>query len=143
MSPPDQWYYLDPQNKERGPFETSQMQAWFVNGFFHADLPVKQPNESTYKSLSELIRTNGALTPFNFKNHSPPRQSPDLSPAQFSEHTRQNARNAQQEAMRKQIEEDKTAKLLEYERQKLRAEMEAQMKKQAEEVEAEKSVLIL
>ncbi|KAI6178865.1 hypothetical protein M3Y98_00547900 [Aphelenchoides besseyi] len=82
----DEWFYLDPQNVRRGPFETTQMQAWFVSGYFHADLNIMQPGDTTYTPLGDLIRINGALTPFNAKareqKHSPPASSTTNQSAQ-------------------------------------------------------------
>uniref|UniRef100_A0A1I7SWG7 GYF domain-containing protein n=1 Tax=Bursaphelenchus xylophilus TaxID=6326 RepID=A0A1I7SWG7_BURXY len=69
-TPPDQWYYLDPNGVQRGPFETKEMQAWFLSGYFHADLQIMKPGDAGYTPLGELIKSNGALTPFVEKKRS-------------------------------------------------------------------------
>ncbi|KAI6242999.1 hypothetical protein M3Y99_00210700 [Aphelenchoides fujianensis] len=85
---PQEWFYLDPQQVRRGPFEPHQMQAWFQSGYFHAELQIMPPGESSYKPLGDLIRQNGALTPFVSKakpreqKASPP--APNVQPAASS-----------------------------------------------------------
>ena len=36
-----QWYYLDREGQEQGPFKTSDMQWWYVRGRFPDDLKVR------------------------------------------------------------------------------------------------------
>ena len=36
-----EWYYLDRQDKEFGPFKTKAMRAWERHGFFHPKLLVR------------------------------------------------------------------------------------------------------
>ncbi|CAD5212201.1 unnamed protein product [Bursaphelenchus okinawaensis] len=66
----DQWFYLDPSGVQRGPFETKEMQAWFSSGYFHPELQIMKPGDAAYTPLGELIKTNGALTPFIEKKRS-------------------------------------------------------------------------
>lgn len=96
VDPSDEWYYLDvgfkavqppsicqpfqPTDTERGSFTSDQMQAWFTNGYFQSDLRIRFA-ESSYTTLGDLIKLNGALTPFvNSKSQETTRQSPVTRP---------------------------------------------------------------
>ena len=52
------WFYLDPQQKEQGPFRSEQMTLWFNQKYFDASLPVRGSNESYFVSLGQRFGHN-------------------------------------------------------------------------------------
>lgn len=58
------------------------MHTWFVSGYFHADLQIMQPGNTSYTPLGDLIKINGALTPFISANKT---QEPSPSPSSNSQ----------------------------------------------------------
>lgn len=87
----DGWYYLDPTGVRRGPFETHEMHAWFLNGYFSQDLQIMKNSDGGYTQLckclfkilflclAELIKINGALNPFLEKKRAQPSSPPTQS----------------------------------------------------------------
>ena len=55
------WFYIDAQGFERGPFDSSTMRAWWDNGFLTKSLAVKyrdgswRPIQSCYSSLENVF----------------------------------------------------------------------------------------
>ncbi|KAG6959342.1 hypothetical protein JG688_00010110 [Phytophthora aleatoria] len=37
----DEWFYLDPQGLQQGPFKTAEMREWFEAGYFKPHLPIR------------------------------------------------------------------------------------------------------
>jgi len=40
----DEWFYLDPQGLQQGPFKTAEMREWFEAGYFKPHLPIPRRN---------------------------------------------------------------------------------------------------
>ncbi|KAK6039569.1 GYF domain protein, partial [Cooperia oncophora] len=66
--PAPQFYYLDPSNQERGPFDKIQMDSWYKRGYFSEGLEVRRHTDAKYRTLGELIQLNGRVTPFDYKD---------------------------------------------------------------------------
>lgn len=57
-----QWYYLDPQGNEQGPFSSSDMLEWFEAGYFPADLRLRRAGiDRRYAPLNEISRLYGRV----------------------------------------------------------------------------------
>lgn len=48
------WYYLDPKNVQRGPFESKQMQTWYSYGYFTNNLKICKSGEKNFITLGNL-----------------------------------------------------------------------------------------
>ncbi|GAA97878.1 uncharacterized protein L969DRAFT_89711 [Mixia osmundae IAM 14324] len=92
--PPEliQWQYRDPSGQVQGPFSGSQMQEWYRQQFFNADLLVKPVSVPTFEPLGALLlRVGDRFAPFlnaassqrppELFAHSLPSQSPSYSPS--------------------------------------------------------------
>lgn len=80
------WMYLDPQGQQQGPFTGLEMNEWYKNNFFTADLRVRKLEDHTYEPLGELIRRIGnSREPFLVPQvgipHGPPTQAGAFSPS--------------------------------------------------------------
>ncbi|CAI4233003.1 unnamed protein product [Auanema sp. JU1783] len=67
VSQPPQFQYMDPSDNVHGPYPKLQMDAWFENGYFNDDLKVKRDCDTSFRTLGELKKLNGARKPFDFK----------------------------------------------------------------------------
>lgn len=58
-----QWYYLDPQGDEQGPFSSSDMMEWFEAGcYFPSDLMLRRAGiDRKYTPLNEMSRLYGRV----------------------------------------------------------------------------------
>ena len=45
------WMYLDPRNRPQGPFSTSSMRQWMVDGYFSPSLPIKLAHWTDFHPL--------------------------------------------------------------------------------------------
>lgn len=48
----DEWFYLDPQNLQQGPFKTAEMREWFDAGYFKPNLPIRFGREGVFTPLA-------------------------------------------------------------------------------------------
>nr|CCA16417.1 conserved hypothetical protein [Albugo laibachii Nc14] len=48
----DEWFYLDPQGQQQGPFKTSEMREWFDAGYFKPHLPIRSSQVSRFTPLA-------------------------------------------------------------------------------------------
>ncbi|KAL4136709.1 hypothetical protein PRIC2_000238 [Phytophthora ramorum] len=48
----DEWFYLDPQGLQQGPFKTADMREWFEAGYFKPHLPIRFGREGTFGALA-------------------------------------------------------------------------------------------
>ncbi|GLE06273.1 hypothetical protein PINS_up015520 [Pythium insidiosum] len=69
----DEWYYLDPQGMQQGPFKTAEMREWFEAGYFKPHLPIRFGREGTFTALANHF-LQGQM-PFA----APPQPSPKMS----------------------------------------------------------------
>ncbi|KAK6618626.1 hypothetical protein RUM43_013017 [Polyplax serrata] len=53
----DKWYYRDPQ----GPFKSSEMLEWFMNGYFQLSLLVRREQDELYVKLGDLMLKCGKV----------------------------------------------------------------------------------
>ncbi|GMT14615.1 hypothetical protein PFISCL1PPCAC_5912, partial [Pristionchus fissidentatus] len=67
---PVQFFYLDPNRVERGPFTLDQMEAWFNMGYFQNSLEVRRECDTQFTELGELQKRNGK-NPFKFPEPTP------------------------------------------------------------------------
>lgn len=58
----DEWFYLDPQGQQQGPFKTSEMREWFDAGYFKPHLPIRSSQESRFTPLANHFATS--VVPF-------------------------------------------------------------------------------
>ncbi|KAI8884682.1 hypothetical protein K501DRAFT_284731 [Backusella circina FSU 941] len=54
------WFYRDPSGQVQGPFEATEMQDWFVAGFFSNSLMVRRDDETVFEPLAMLIKKVGS-----------------------------------------------------------------------------------
>lgn len=50
------WMYLDPRNRPQGPFSTSSMRQWMVDGYFAPTLPIKLTHWSDFYPLYSVYQ---------------------------------------------------------------------------------------
>ncbi|CAI5744038.1 unnamed protein product [Peronospora destructor] len=48
----DEWFYLDPQGLQQGPFKTAEMREWFEAGYFKPHLPIRFGQEGVFTPLA-------------------------------------------------------------------------------------------
>uniref|UniRef100_M4BMB4 GYF domain-containing protein n=1 Tax=Hyaloperonospora arabidopsidis (strain Emoy2) TaxID=559515 RepID=M4BMB4_HYAAE len=48
----DEWFYLDPQGLQRGPFKTAEMREWFEAGYFKPHLPIRFGQHGIFTALA-------------------------------------------------------------------------------------------
>ncbi|KAI9905970.1 hypothetical protein PsorP6_013651 [Peronosclerospora sorghi] len=48
----DEWFYLDPQGLQQGPFKTAEMREWFEAGYFKPHLPIRFGQEGIFTALA-------------------------------------------------------------------------------------------
>ncbi|KAF1790418.1 GYF domain [Phytophthora cactorum] len=48
----DEWFYLDPQGLQQGPFKTAEMREWFEAGYFKPHLPIRFGREGIFTPLA-------------------------------------------------------------------------------------------
>lgn len=48
----DEWFYLDPQGSQQGPFKSVEMREWFEAGYFKPHLPIRFGREGTFTPLA-------------------------------------------------------------------------------------------
>jgi hypothetical protein len=48
----DEWFYLDPQGRQQGPFKSTEMREWFEAGYFKPHLPIRYGNEGGFSPLA-------------------------------------------------------------------------------------------
>mgnify|MGYP005718118953 FL=1 len=76
MSPsPTGWYYYDQDGHLQGPYASTKMAKWHMEGYIPDDLVVRYGNRGPFRPLEELFRGNGATNPFLFR----PRQDLDYA----------------------------------------------------------------
>ena len=51
----DEWFYVDPNGVEQGPFDTQSMSAWSRAGYFSSDLPIKLRHWTTFAPLGGVF----------------------------------------------------------------------------------------
>lgn len=56
----DEWFYLDPNNKIQGPFDTESMRRWYEFDYFKNDLPIKMQVWNTFYPLGLIFPTAGS-----------------------------------------------------------------------------------
>ena len=78
----DQWYYLDPQDVQHGPFPAPVMWDWFIQGLFKMDVRVRRECDDTFVSIGALMIVMGTgLVPFQSgAQQYPPLKSTYLHP---------------------------------------------------------------
>ncbi|CDR40592.1 CYFA0S05e02212g1_1 [Cyberlindnera fabianii] len=66
LIPPTQinWYYIDSNGTEQGPFDGPTMQSWYSSGYIGETLQLRREGEVPYTLFSELITRLGTLQPF-------------------------------------------------------------------------------
>ena len=65
-----QWFYLDPQGNEQGPFTSSDMLEWYEARYFPADLMLRRAGiDRRFTPLNEICRLYGRV-PFT-PGHAP------------------------------------------------------------------------
>lgn len=57
----DEWYYMDSENTQQGPFTVKQMRQWFMGGYFSTDLLIRAGSVETFHSLSSMFLPGFAL----------------------------------------------------------------------------------
>ena len=53
----NRWYYIDTQGIEQGPFTDAMMSTWYLAGYFHSMLPVRQVGETAFSKLGDISRS--------------------------------------------------------------------------------------
>jgi len=53
------WFYLDHEGIKQGPFMTTEMRDWFVDGFFTRDLKVKRVYEEDFSRIGDRDEFKG------------------------------------------------------------------------------------
>lgn len=48
----DEWFYLDPQGVQQGPFKTAEMREWFEAGYFKPHLPIRFGRTGGFAALA-------------------------------------------------------------------------------------------
>lgn len=48
----DEWFYLDPQGSQQGPFKNAEMREWFEAGYFKPHLPIRFGREGAFTPLA-------------------------------------------------------------------------------------------
>ena len=96
----NQWFYIDTQGNEQGPFQTHEMTAWFSQGYFPDSLLVRKRN-TLLVPLTSLTALNsndpfkapaissplldfvysGIVTPASNYKSSPPSPTKDITPS--------------------------------------------------------------
>ena len=51
----DEWWYTDPSGNEQGPFDTANMCAWSLGGYFANDLPIKLKHWAAFHPLCTVF----------------------------------------------------------------------------------------
>ncbi|KAE8886600.1 hypothetical protein PF005_g1846 [Phytophthora fragariae] len=51
----DEWFYLDPQGLQQGPFKTAEMREWFEAGYFKPHLPIRFGREGNFGPLASAF----------------------------------------------------------------------------------------
>ena len=54
LSPPESWFYRDPQNTVQGPYETASMRQWHEARYFTHDLPIKLRHWNEFHPLGAV-----------------------------------------------------------------------------------------
>ncbi|AOA62697.1 Hypothetical protein PAS_chr2-1_0432 [Komagataella phaffii GS115] len=54
-----QWIYLDAQGQEQGPFDGLMMQGWFEANYLTPELRLRRKEESSFRTLAELVQSLG------------------------------------------------------------------------------------
>ncbi|KAL0277347.1 UNVERIFIED_CONTAM: hypothetical protein PYX00_004675 [Menopon gallinae] len=57
----DKWYYRDPQGVVQGPFRSSEMLEWFMNGYFQLSLLLRRERDEVYVKLGDLMQKCGKV----------------------------------------------------------------------------------
>ncbi|TYZ57856.1 hypothetical protein PybrP1_012421 [[Pythium] brassicae (nom. inval.)] len=48
----DEWFYLDPQGNQQGPFKSVEMREWFEAGYFKPHLPIRFGGDGQFTALA-------------------------------------------------------------------------------------------
>ncbi|MEN2500365.1 MAG: GRB10 interacting GYF protein 1 [Marteilia pararefringens] len=51
----DKWYYIDPKKQIQGPFASSIMQKWYIQGFFPDTMMIRNEFSETFTKFSDLL----------------------------------------------------------------------------------------
>ncbi|TMW57354.1 hypothetical protein Poli38472_003279 [Pythium oligandrum] len=113
----DEWYYLDPQGMQQGPFKTMEMREWFEAGYFKPHLPIRFGREGTFTPLANHF-LQGQM-PFA----APPRPTPKTSVIEQQRLMEMHQRQ-QHEMMRLQQQQEQQRMLQFNQEEKIRLEMQ-------------------
>ncbi|KAF1336660.1 Perq amino acid-rich with gyf domain-containing protein, partial [Globisporangium splendens] len=91
----DEWFYLDPQGLQQGPFKSIEMREWFEAGYFKPHLPIRFGREGAFTPLANQF-LHGQV-PFS----GPPQPSPKVA----AENERQRLYALQQEQQRQELQQ--------------------------------------
>ncbi|KDN41597.1 hypothetical protein K437DRAFT_258191 [Tilletiaria anomala UBC 951] len=59
------WYYKDYEGRVQGPFDANNMQEWYAQSYFKADLLVRRDEEDKFRPLGEVIKeVDNSVEPF-------------------------------------------------------------------------------
>ena len=64
---PTGWYYYDQDGCLQGPYASTKMAKWHMEGYIPDDLVVRYGSRGPFRPLEELFRGNGAENPFLFR----------------------------------------------------------------------------
>ncbi|KAF4324546.1 hypothetical protein BBO99_00001732 [Phytophthora kernoviae] len=87
----DEWFYLDPQGLQQGPFKTAEMREWFEAGYFKPHLPIRFGREGAFAALANQFneekrrsvdKVRESLIGDNESGHSQPFNGSDVSQEQ-------------------------------------------------------------
>ncbi|POM70902.1 Hypothetical protein PHPALM_12603, partial [Phytophthora palmivora] len=106
MDVEDEWFYLDPQGLQQGPFKTAEMREWFEAGYFKPHLPIRFGREGIFTALANQF-VHGQM-PFA----APPTRMSDLG------------------GMRGDLRQNEQQRLLEMQREQQRLQQQQQQQQQ-------------
>lgn len=78
-----QWYYLDPQGTQQGPFDGLTMQQWYTQKYLAPDLRIRRDGQTEYKPLGDFVSFIGEYQ-FPFSIPLPPIQMRTAPPPHFA-----------------------------------------------------------
>lgn len=136
----DEWFYLDPQANQQGPFKSSEMRDWFDAGYFKPNLPVRQGRSGQFTPLAGTF--GGTGVPFAEQQRLDGIQQQRLAQQQHLEQQRRHQMEMEQRQQREQMEQlQKQHQLrMEMEQQQLRHQ-EQQQRQQEQQVRQQEQQL--
>lgn len=54
-----QWFYLDPNGTQQGPYDGMQMQSWYQQGYFQSDLRIRRDGQTSFTTIGEYVNLVG------------------------------------------------------------------------------------